>query len=176
MACGLDGAIYAAAFKDGWMTVARPSRGDAALRSAARTIEYEFRMFLVGVAALSRAPSPEERNLVLEALLIHARNLRDFFAASGKKDDILAVDFVSQLPRVALPYLRSPTSRRRLNRLVAHASYSRPRLGKNWDVNRILRELEKAMRSFLERFHSESPGRLKWFGDLPGILDVGVSE
>lgn len=152
--------------------MARKVRGPAALKSAAITIEYEYRMLLVGCAALGRAPTTEERNLVLEALLIHARNLRDFFAKSGNNDDILARDFVSQMPRIAMPYLRSRTRRKRLNRGLAHASYSRPRLGGEWNVQIIGRELEVAMRRFLERLKEESPTRVSWFGDVPRILEI----
>ncbi len=152
--------------------MARKARGRSALKSAAGTVEYEFRMFVVGCAALSRAPTPEEKNLVLEALLIHARNLRDFFAPSGRSNDILARDFVSRMPRIAMPYLRSNTSRNRLNRLIAHLSYSRPRLGKNWDIHRLVHEVEAAMSAFLKRLKEERPHRLAWFGDIPGILGM----
>ncbi len=145
-------------------------RGPAALKSAALTIEYEYRMLLVGFLAWGRAPTTEERNLVLEAFLVHTRNLRDFFAKSGQSDDILARDFVSQMPRIAMPYLRSKPFRKRLNRKLAHLSYSRPRLTSGWERETICREIEVAMRRFLERLQEENPRRVPWFGDVPGIL------
>ena len=152
--------------------MARKVRGTAALKSAATTIEYEYRMLLVGCLALGRAPTPEEHDLVLEALLIHARNLRDFFAKSGNNNDILARDFVSQMPRFAMPYLRSKSRRNGLNRSLAHASYSRPRLSGEWNIQIIGQELEVAMRRFLERLKEESPTRVSWFGEIPRILEV----
>ena len=147
------------------------------MKSAAVTIEYEFRMLIVGVLAMDRAPTQEEKNLVLEALLLHARILRDFFATSGNPDDILARDFVRQMPRVAMPYLRSRKSRNRLNRLLAHASYSRRRLSKDWDVRTIVQELSGAMRTFLSHLRGEYPRRVAWFGVLDNIVsDAGQSE
>ena len=76
--------------------MARKVRGPAALKSAANTIAYEFWMLDVGYSALSRTLPEGEHNLALEAFLVHARNLRDFFGKSGYDDDILARDFVSQ--------------------------------------------------------------------------------
>lgn len=150
----------------------RSVRGDKALRSAAGTVEYEFRMFLVGITALDRAPTWEEQNLVLEALLVHARNLRDFFQVHGRSDDILARDFVVQMPSTSMPYLRSRSCRRRLNRLLAHLSYSRSRLSRDWNICALRDEISGAMRAFLSRVARDNPGRLFWFGDLPGILEV----
>ena len=152
--------------------MSRKVRGRAALKSAACTVEYEFHMLLVGCAALNNAPTTAERNLALEALLIHARNLRDFFAPSGRNDDVLARDFVSQMPRIAMPYLRSRTARNRLNRLLSHMSYSRPRLGRSWDINQLAQEVEKAMRAFLTRLMEERPRRVAWFGAIRSILET----
>ena len=148
--------------------MARKVRGPAALKSAAATIVYEFQMLLVGHQVMRSGPTPEENNLALEAFLVHARNLLEFFATSGYPDSILAKDFVSQMPRIAMPYLRS--NRKRLHRRLAHPSYSRPRLGRGWELDRLVWEVGTAMGAFLERLEEERPGRLAWFGDIPGLF------
>ena len=150
--------------------MARKVRGPAALKSAANTIAYEFWMLDVGYSALSRTLPEGEHNLALEAFLVHARNLRDFFGKSGYDDDILARDFVSQMPRLAMPYLRS--NRKRVNRKLAHASYSRPRFREGWERLIICQKVEVAMRRFLERLKEENPARVSWFGIVPHMLDV----
>ena len=69
-----------------------------------------------------------QQNAWIEAILVHARQLLDFFeeprrfVRSGKEeDDILAVDFGFVAAPVAVP----KTFRLRLNKDLAHLSYSR---------------------------------------------------
>ena len=140
------------------------------LRAAACTMTYEHRMFIASARVLmNRPPRATDQmsvligNMALESSLIHARNLRDFFSPNGRKDDILARDFVSPLPRIALPYLRNKSTDRRLNRLLAHPSYSRTKLVGKWDISTLCREVEAAWQSFLRRLEDQEPGLRKLF-------------
>jgi len=149
----------------------RRKRGDRALRTAAGTISYEYQMFCSAFAATSamsrvqRTPQTEAiRVLTLEAALLHARVLRDFFIGSGSDpDDILVTDFVPRRPRFALPVLRSRQIRSRLNKLLAHPSYSRARLGKQWPIVAIHAEITTAWQLFLDRVADYAPTRRNWF-------------
>lgn len=111
---------------------ARPKRGRSALRSGVRTIAYEYKMFAAGCTWLNALrtapPTPQvqfQRNLAIECALLHGRTLRDFFIGSGTEDDVFASDFARPLPRWKLTKLRSSSTRRRMNKLLAHASYRR---------------------------------------------------
>jgi hypothetical protein len=97
-------------------------------------------------------------NVTLETFLLHARNLRDFFATSGKSDDVLASDFLGRPLRVRMPLVRSARLRRRLNKRISHLSYSRSRLGRAWDVRSLLAEIDDAMGVFLSRLSTVDAG------------------
>ena len=47
-------------------------------------------------------------NAALESLLLHARSIREFFSASGRDNDILAIRFppLGSAVKVRMPYLR----------------------------------------------------------------------
>ena len=142
----------------------RPQRGDGALRTAARCMSYEYEMFLAASNLLiSLNPSstrPEVvvlRNVALESTLIHARNIRDFFSSNGRTDDVLARDFVTPLPRIAMTYLRKASTEQRINRLLAHPSYGRSRLTKQWEIGTLRREITAAWNAFLGRLKQETP-------------------
>jgi hypothetical protein len=98
--------------------------------------------------------------MALEAFLIHARNIRDFFATPKrpKPDDVLAADFLGRPIRVRLTRLRSPAMRRRLNKQVAHLSYARSRLSKSWPVGQLMSEINAAMQQFERRLRKIDAG------------------
>jgi hypothetical protein len=142
----------------------RKPRGPSARRTGAEIICYEYTMFMAACdihARLPAAPSTPGtealRNITLEAALLHARNLRDFFGTARHKDDIVASDFVRPVPRLALPTLRSVTVRRRFNRLLAHASYNRSKIGRCWNLDALHHEITGAWARFLERLAERSP-------------------
>lgn len=147
------------------MAKTRKKRGEAALRSAAETIRYEVQMFQRACLELNRVPAQDTftKNFLIEVILLHARNIRDFFAPTGHDDDILARDFVVQLPRIALPYLRSESVRRRINKLLSHPSYSRRRLTRTWNLRRLCSEVTTAWNAFLSRLARDNPVRYRWF-------------
>ena len=144
----------------------RPRRGSRSLRSAAKTIRYELDMFLLASRCLQTPNEPAVANLLLEALLLHTRVLRDFFRGPGpgsRKDDILVTDFLPVKPRFRLRRLRSSSTKKRLDKLLAHASFSRPRLDKNWPIGPIQQEIIEAWLLFMERLDKHDPTTRGWF-------------
>jgi hypothetical protein len=130
----------------------RPTRGRKALASAADDLNYEWKMARVSARALARANATADvwaKNIALESFLVHARVIRDFYATSASDNDVLAVDFLGSSPRVRLPLLRSRAIRTRLNRRIAHLSFSRSRLKRAWDVRTLLNEINDAMSVFV---------------------------
>jgi hypothetical protein len=131
---------------------ARRKRGRQALASAADDLNYEWKMARVSARALERAYTANDlwaKNIALEAFLVHARVIRDFFASSASDNDVLAIDFLGSRPKVRLSLLRSPAIRTRLNRRIAHLSFSRSRLKRAWDVRTLLNEINDAMTTFV---------------------------
>jgi hypothetical protein len=96
-------------------------------------------------------------SMALESFLVHARNLRDFFARNGRDNDVLARDFLGRLASVRLPFLRRTATRHRLDRRIAHISYSRSKLKRDWPVTTILNELDAAMAKFERELRAASP-------------------
>jgi len=108
-------------------------------------------MARVSARALEKAYAANDvwaKNIALESFLVHARVIRDFYAASASENDVLAIDFLGSVPRVRLSLLRSRAIRTRLNRRIAHLSFSRSRLKRAWDVRTILNEINGAMDAF----------------------------
>jgi hypothetical protein len=149
----------------------RKIRGETALKSAADTISYEYRTFqqaydVIFWCRAQISPSPRVgviRVLALEAALLHARILRNFFLASGGADDILITDFLARKPRLKLTVLRSQRIRTRLNKLLAHPSYKRPGLAKQWPISQIRAEITTSWHTFLQLLNAQSPKRRSFF-------------
>lgn len=120
-------------------------------------------MFLLASRCLQVPNDPAVANLFLEALLLHTRVLRDFFLSDGRPDDILVTDFLPVTPRFKLPVLLSSSTRKRLDKLLAHASFVRPRLRKEWPVPAIQQEVVQAWLLFLERLEKHDPTARAWF-------------
>ncbi len=138
----------------------RPLRGRAALKSVATDLGYEWGMARASAFRLRIAMQQGDqvgKNMALECFLLHARNIRAFFDGEGRENDVLSRDFLDRPIRVALPLLRSSRMQDRLNRRVAHLSYSRSYLGKSFPVNQLLAEIETAMIRFEKRLRSRDP-------------------
>lgn len=141
----------------------RPPHPPRPLRSAVHTIAYELRSLrdarqrwiVLNKLASRGAVDQAQQRLVLECILLHARNLRDFFIGTKRSDDILALDFLGRRPRTRLRYLRS--RRRAIDKLLSHPSYKRPRFKKNWDVDRLCSEIESAWANFISRLAEKDP-------------------
>lgn len=140
-------------------------------RSSVLTLAYEVqsffaacdRLILLKEARLQGQVDQCQQKLALEGVLLHARNLRDFFVGTGKDRDILAIDFLPRKPRYALPYLRR--TRNRMNTLLAHPSYSRSRVSRSWDCGTLRREIEGAWEVFLDRLKVHDKKRFNWFNE-----------
>ncbi len=138
----------------------RPVRGRNSLRSAATHLRYEWDMARAAWRELVQASAsrkPVLTNIFLEDFLLHARNLRDFFAPHGKRDDVLAADFFGKPMRLALPLLRSAAVRNRLNKRIAHLTFARSRFRASWNVRTLSIELDQAMTRFAARLRAERP-------------------
>ena len=115
---------------------------------------------IIQLAAQGHADE-DQRRLVLEAFLLHARNLRDFFHGTNFRDDILAIDFLKHPPAFNIHWLRQ--TRARLDKLLAHPSYKRPFMKKQWPVAGIYSELHRAWQRFLSGLTKENVVTRKWF-------------
>jgi hypothetical protein len=104
---------------------------------------------------------------MLEPFLLHARNIREFlYQDSALKDDVLAVhffdkpnDWTARRPAIG-EYLKS--LRERLNKALAHVSYTRRnyRNDDGWNVGQIKRELEGPWNAFIDALPAE---KRQWF-------------
>ena len=136
-------------------------------RSAVDTIIYEYKMFSFASAEVIRLQKGPRKtrsargrwNLALEGALLHARNLRDFFTGTNRNDDddIAARDFLGIQPRWRLTKLRSLAVRTRLNKKLAHPTYSRSRYTGSWPVSLFRDEINGAWELFLARLDSNRP-------------------
>lgn len=139
------------------------SPDQAKLRRGAETVRYEYAMFLHSSVLLHEwAEDPGlMHNILLENVLLHARNLVEFFGTtSHTADDIRARHYLTAPHDFALPYSRS--IKKRLNKLLAHVSYSRSEFQKPWQVAALRQELAGAWAEFIDRL-ADIPGREKWF-------------
>lgn len=100
-------------------------------------------------------PAPNTLNASLESLIIHARNIRDFFNSTGRENDVLAIDFLGRNLRIRMPYIRK--NKKRLDRRIAHLSYSRSRMSPKWDVAKIISEMNDSINRFIKKLKVQHP-------------------
>jgi hypothetical protein len=97
------------------------------------------------------------RESVFLAMLVHARLLLDFFEhASRDRDDVLCADFGFQPTPVPL----SSSDRLRLNKDIAHLTYSRlrhTRATKTWPLEDIFRPIRQRAAAFVSHIISNPP-------------------
>jgi len=139
-----------------------PSQSEkaAALSDVAYEIEQIF-------ALLSTWPRQMglQQNAWLEAALIHTRQLLDFFEDSNRSvskgrenDDVLALDFGF----TAQPVVFNTLYRERLNKDLAHLSYSRQQrtgAAKSWNLT-LLQPLLERCREFADHVVAAWPSSL----------------
>jgi hypothetical protein len=119
------------------------------------------------------------RESVYLAMLVHARLLLDFFEhASRKYDDVLCEDFGFKPAPVPL----SDSNRRRLNKDIAHLTYSRLRHTpetKTWPWEDILGPIRERAAEFLSHIinnppqHSAAEELARWKGLHDQITQAG---
>jgi hypothetical protein len=141
------------------------------MKRAARLVRYEWDLFSWAATVLQGTDAwyvgagtgtdPEQDDAVREVFLLHARNLRDFFSrrrsalADWQRTDILAEDFLDN-PALwrdpAFSYLTHSQTKERLDRALAHLSYTRlnyEATGKEWEYDAVFAELATAWAAFL---------------------------
>jgi hypothetical protein len=124
------------------------------------------RNMLIACVNLARQHSPSYeilKNATLESLLVHVRNLFDFFyGGETVKDDMRAFHFVRggmlwQAPKSA--YLER--MRPRINKHLSHLTYSRVLTKPSWNLMQIQAETEKANKKFLDALPDEEVDQWK---------------
>jgi hypothetical protein len=136
-------------------------------KDIAPKIVYELDMFAYCYRRIEQEWPTADRglkNLLLENFLLHARVLRGFLVDTPHQDDVSARHFFDDpdtwtTVSVGLcPYLVH--HRDRLNKYVAHLTYSRLDEDKNWDPNIVCAEVMLAWRRFFSMLPIERQG---WF-------------
>ena len=128
-------------------------------KGALDVFRYELSMFWhaldihTNITGKYSAIQKTVHNETLESLLVHTRNLYDFFYGSAtKEDDIRAFHFIEggqQSWRPAIPeYLR--TIQPRINKYLSHLTYSRISKRATWDWMRIATEINNTYEEFIE--------------------------
>jgi hypothetical protein len=138
-------------------------------RDAPRNYFYELSMFrhmLIACVNLARQHSQSSeifKNATLESLLVHVRNLFDFFyGGETDKDDMRAFHFVKggmlwQAPKAA--YLEK--MRPKINKHLSHLTYSRVLMTPSWNLMQMAAEIEEANKKFLEALPAVEADRWK---------------
>ncbi len=153
----------------------RPRRLESDLQSVAADVSYEMGMFRECCSWLQRdAEVPRAssllRNAVLEAYLIHLRNLSHFFhpSDSAHLEDILAQDFLPEHATYGSPPKPQTLQDARipLNQLLAHLSYGRRVQRSAWNVHMLTREMAMLVVHFLLALPEERRG---WFGEFQHV-------
>ena len=153
----------------------RPRRSPTELQVAAHHVTYEIGMLffsaedLGGWHASPLAP-PEDmaKNMALECFLLHFRNLRAFLCPSiqaSSVDDIIAGDFLNELEARDIGEAEVLSNdKKRLDRMLAHLSYSRKEYIEAKSYGWLTAEMELALLDQLEVFFGRlSPERREWF-------------
>jgi len=173
------------------------AKTEANLKQAAIDVKFEFKMFRQGLGRLDlSSPSPGNNNWAevvsltptagatagnstsspsttgfrdIEGVLIHFRNLIEFFfTESQDKDDlVLAHHFTGDQPQKSPAWAKE--YQRRCSELLAHLTYGRTRYRQNdehhWpDIVEKCRLMNDEINAFLNRL---SPERRAWFRWVP---------
>lgn len=115
---------------------------------------YQLERFLATYNLLlsykkTNLPNPSLTDAIFESFLIHARNLFDFFTKPerrGDKDDVLAIDYVSDWKEkkgeVNKKHNYISSNLARINKMLAHLTYSGRELEKTWQVRDIYDDIQ----------------------------------
>ncbi len=162
------------------MEPSRPYIGEAKLSAAASDVAYEFNMLHEALALFPFRPllNPAFNNFMVEAFLVHYRNLRDFLyppkyytaptpgpSYENAVDCVLAHDYTSKWDK-SRPQWEPVISRdvadedQMINRKISHISYSRQTLPQEWPMAQMYAKMEREFREFLNVLPLE---RCRWF-------------
>lgn len=154
-------------------------KDEAEMRSAAKLVRYEWDQFSWATRVINEYWDPEpgtgngdhSQDALVEVILVHARALRDFFLnrridlRKSFETDILAEDFFDDpnaWTRPTFSYLVEARTKERLDRALAHLTYTRLDYAadKKWKVESMRSEIETAWTAFLKAL---PPDRASWF-------------
>jgi len=104
-------------------------------------------------------------NMAIECFLIHFRNLREFLYPNAKvrrdSDNVIAFDYDSRWLKTENDWKEcSDNERSRINKLLAHISYSRGELHPRWPTGRMRQCMMQRLAEFIV---SLPPERQEWF-------------
>jgi hypothetical protein len=149
----------------------RPFRADYLAAYSAEHVLYEFDMLIWlsgmwGAGIEVGAPTPADRtrlrNALLEAFVIHFRNVVDFlYTDNPKPTDVVAGDFcgVNTWSLNRPPLSQSLTvARTRANKEIAHLTSDRQNGNpptKVWDIEGLVAEIQPVIMLFLNKAESE---------------------
>lgn len=129
------------------------------LGSASNHVRYEMDMLLATGSLLGKDVEPSAvRFALIEAFLVHARNLIVFFSQDRPKepkhpDDVWASDYVSQWRSSSgqtEAKMLSTLYKERIDQTVAHLTSKRVEQAlKDWDVGQIANDLRAIWESFI---------------------------
>lgn len=113
-------------------------------------VDYEYNMLKFSFEKLKTITESFERNIFLEAFLLHSRNLIDFLEASGQKDDLLVTDFNGKncQPLNVINLNLDKELKQKINKHLHHLSKRRLKDKFLWDTQAIYDEIAKGMNKF----------------------------
>lgn len=144
----------------------RKIQTDEDLRQAAEHVTYEMDLLVFAGSHLGgyhsspmTRPAGSEENVMLEAFLLHYRNLRAFLCPSLQRvsvDDILASDFLKRIDPIDIGDCHSleGNNKVRLDRMLAHLSYRRGEFissgQRGWHVQAMLADMLHEFNKFVK--------------------------
>ena len=169
----------------------RPRMAEPKLDAAAEDVYYELEQMIL---AISRKPTDAHlQNMLVEAFLVHYRNLRDFLfptldtlnmpagreqknpkAQKAALDTVIANDFAPQWQHHSAEYVGLDKDERdRINRRIMHISYSRQHLDNAWNWLAMARLLCDQFTAFLEVVPPEGRSRFEPAKQILGRIQWG---
>jgi hypothetical protein len=138
------------------------------LASENGSLSYECLMMNEAVREWKTSAPGIHQNLAIECFLLHFRIIREFLYPTRnswtdkiKLDDVIAFDFAEQWLETEEDWIEcSPNERHRINKLLAHISYSRPTLDHSWPIPPMLAAIRKSFAAFVARLPQD---RQHWF-------------
>lgn len=143
------------------------------LQALVEDVAHEIKTLATAAGRLLRMPrTSPDWNYVVESLLLHARNLGDFFEKDPTRDDVVAAHYVDDWTdrlandaeaTAAVTWLADADRRRWIHKRVAHITAARQRTPKEQqapDVGEIAENTMVIARLFLR---SLSPEQRRWF-------------
>jgi hypothetical protein len=150
----------------GGVSTTRRPRTPEELRGISKVLQYEVWMFVSTLRTLAigvLGPGPMH-NAVLESFAVHTRGVIDFLFPPGnaRPTDLIADDFFDDVGAWRSQRGEMSTfltlTRKRVGLLVAHLTEERVGITpeeKSWDFAKILSEIRKHLRTFVEHVPKE---------------------